>query len=692
MVSMQDIARSYIVARWSPVPIPYKAKRPTIENWQNLRITAETVPAYFNCEAQNIGVLLGSASRGLTDVDLDCDEAIAAAPFLLPKTHIFGRKSKRGSHWLYYSDLAQTKHKATIQFKDGAKMLLEVRIGGGSSGAQTVFPPSTHPSDEAIRWEDQDEVATIGGADLIHRAKQIAAAALLARCYPQQGGRHDAALTFGGFLARCGFSVEEARLFAMAVCAASNQPSDKRKDIIRAVEDSIEAFAAGKETAGKPKMIETFGEKVTKKCAEWLDYHADARPPGEAGAAARPPAADLDGERWTELGNAHRLIARHGENIRYVHLCAAWFTWDGHYWQRDDDGQIMRLAEDTVEAMFNEAKTIADETLRQAFRKFALKTQTHGQFEAMLKLAQHQPGVILSPDKLDADPMLLGVLNGTIELATGTFRDGRREDYISKRCAVAFDPAPFAIFSWNATQFGHCAAATPEIVALKGKRALFINETNESDHLNESRVKYLAGDDTLSGRDLYEKTINFRPTHKALLRTNHKPKIRGTDLGIWRRIHYVPYLLTIDEGEQVEHFRQKVLAPEMPGILNWMLGGLAEYQRGGLRPPPIVSKATEKYRREMDSVGQWISMVCERSTIGAKLYLSEIHAVYAKWATEEIGWVASKQKLAEELRNHGFVDDKPGNRTRFLNIRLKAPKETDDAREDGFGDFDDVPF
>ena len=49
--------------------------------------------------------------------------------------------------------------------------------------------------------------------------------------------------------------------------------------------------------------------------------------------------------------------------------------------------------------------------------------------------------VAILPDKLDADPMLLGALNGTIELATCTFREGRREDYITKRCAVAFDPA-----------------------------------------------------------------------------------------------------------------------------------------------------------------------------------------------------------------------------------------------------------
>ena len=109
-----------------------------------------------------------------------------------------------------------------------------------------------------------------------------------------------------------------------------------------------------------------------------------------------------------------------------------------------------------------------------------------------------------------------------------------------------------------------------------------------SDHLNESSVKYLCGNDTMSGRNLYEGIINFPPTHKTLLRTNHKPKIRGTDLGIWRRIHYVPYHVTITDEEKVEKFRETKLEPERAGILNWMLAGLKDYLAVGLRPPPVV--------------------------------------------------------------------------------------------------------
>ena len=79
-------------------------------------------------------------------------------------------------------------------------MLLEVRIGA-TGGAQTIFPGSTHPSGEKITWEDSRNIEIAEGADLKRRCARIAACAILAKHYPQQGGRHAAALTIGGFLA-----------------------------------------------------------------------------------------------------------------------------------------------------------------------------------------------------------------------------------------------------------------------------------------------------------------------------------------------------------------------------------------------------------------------------------------------------------------------------------------------------------
>ena len=447
---------------------------------------------------------------------------------------------------------------------------------------------------------------------------------------------------------------------------------------------------------------------------------------------------DNSGERDTELGNAHRLVHQHGDDIRYVHHFKSWFVWEENFWRRDETGEIMRRAEGTIEALFDEAKAISSDTQRGALRKWALKSQTRAAMENMVALARHQPGVALSPDALDTDPMLLGVLNGVIDLNTGTLHKGRREDYITKRAGATFD-AGAQCPNWLAFQnkitggdaeliaykqrlagllltglvvetlfilhgggangkttemetfhavlgdYAHAADASllmppkdqsgpkPEIVALKGKRAVFINETSENAWLNESRVKYLAGKDTLSGRDLWEKLINFSPTHKPILRTNHKPQIRGTDLGIWRRINYVPYLVTIADDEKDERFREKYLVPELPGILNWMLAGLKEYLRIGLKPPLVVCEATKEYREDSDSVGKWISAaitVTKDDKDGVLLTI--LHQHYMSWARDEmqIRKGVSSKKLAAALRERNIDDSILDGRAIFKGIKL----------------------
>jgi hypothetical protein len=94
-------AVAYIHRGCVPVPIPAREKGPRIPGWQNLRITEANAPRYFNGKC-NIGIILGEASGGLIDIDLDCHEAIDFAPNFLPETIAkFGRRSKPSSHWLY---------------------------------------------------------------------------------------------------------------------------------------------------------------------------------------------------------------------------------------------------------------------------------------------------------------------------------------------------------------------------------------------------------------------------------------------------------------------------------------------------------------------------------------------------------------------------------------------------------------
>jgi putative DNA primase/helicase len=183
-------------------------------------------------------------------------------------------------------------------------------------------------------------------------------------------------------------------------------------------------------------------------------------------------------------------------------------------------------------------------------------------------------------------------------------------------------------------------SATPDLVRLHGRRLVAINETEQNDHLNESRVKFLTSNQTITARDLYESFFDFMPTHKTFMATNYKPIVKGTDEGIWRRIHLLPFVRVIPPEERDPNFRTRVLLPELPGILNWALQGLRQYQEIGLKPPPAVTGATTEYRSDMDLIGMWIEECC-RLDPAAEETTSNLHDNYKVWATRNVGFYAT---------------------------------------------------
>jgi hypothetical protein len=278
-----DAALDMIQRGWNPVPVRYRDKAPAVgKGWQNVVITTENAAKFFNGAHMNVGVMLGPTSQGLVDIDLDCQEAIEIAPYILPRTAIFGRASKRNSHWLYvcysldtgtavvaYDDpLAKTKR------KDGR--IVELRVGGPGHAAQTVVPPSIHQSGEPIRWEVDGEPASIDGARLQYHVATIASYALLARYWPSSGsGCHDAAKVVGGFLSRLGLSPIQIRTHVEAIAKASSSAA-RWKELSRTAGDASEAHASGGHAFGMPGMRDVFDTKIADRVARWLGYEGDS--------------------------------------------------------------------------------------------------------------------------------------------------------------------------------------------------------------------------------------------------------------------------------------------------------------------------------------------------------------------------------------------------------------------------------
>jgi hypothetical protein len=265
-----ESAHSYLQRGWMPLPIPFKSKNPNFSGWQNFRITEGELATRFNGQSQNIGVLLGLPSSGLLDIDLDCTFAVALAQAFLPQTGaIFGRDSKRCSHWLYYSELATRKFSDPLADSNqseagrGKTMLVEIR----STGAQTVFPGSVHPSGEAITWDSDNEPTIVDARELEHAVARLASATLLARHWPM-GSRNDAANALAGGLLRSGWSEDDTEHFIEAVCVAAGDEETRSR--IKTVCYTHRKLAAGAHATGWPTLANIIGQSNVDRVREWL--------------------------------------------------------------------------------------------------------------------------------------------------------------------------------------------------------------------------------------------------------------------------------------------------------------------------------------------------------------------------------------------------------------------------------------
>lgn len=151
------------------------------------------------------------------------------------------------------------------------------------------------------------------------------------------------------------------------------------------------------------------------------------------------PAQSVKKFKRTDYGNAERLVDRHGQDLRFA-PGLGWLVWDGRRWRRDQDGEVMRRMKETVRAIWAELHEIEGPDEREASYRFLIRSETASRLRAALELAESETAVVVSARALDADPWLLNVENGTVDLRTGELREHRRDDLITKLSPVRYVP------------------------------------------------------------------------------------------------------------------------------------------------------------------------------------------------------------------------------------------------------------
>jgi putative DNA primase/helicase len=211
---------------------------------------------------------------------------------------------------------------------------------------------------------------------------------------------------------------------------------------------------------------------------------------------------------------------------------------------------------------------------------------------------------------------------------------------------------------------------TNDIARLRGTRFVTTTEAEQGRRLSEPLIKKITGNDQMTARFLYGEYFNFSPTFKIWMATNHKPVIKGTDYGIWRRIRLIPFTTRIEEENQDKNLETK-LKQEASGILNWLLEGIERWKRERLKAPRVILNATDEYRGEMDVIGNFVKERCVQKK-DCIIRIRELYKTYSDWCEENNEHAVSERFLSMRLKEMGFVQGRTAEARHWEGLALRV--------------------
>lgn len=434
----------------------------------------------------------------------------------------------------------------------------------------------------------------------------------------------------------------------------------------------------------------------------------------------------------TDIANGMRLAERHGQDLRFTPE-RGWFVWDGRRWVVDDKCvRVQCLAKESALSIFDEIRMAVDRDARMKHAKRSQSKASIEAAIWLARSEPGVPARLTDFDAdgwlLNVRNGTLDLRKGTLRphsrddlisnlvdiefdaaaecdlwdafLSRVTNRNDELYAYIRRLVGYLLvgDTSEQSLhFLYGLGANGksvfcevlmrllgdYALAASPDLIMLRrhggipndvarlrGVRAALMNETTQGSRFDEAKLKDLTGGDTLTARFLHQEFFDFHPTHRIVIRGNHKPAISGTDEGIWRRLRLVPFTVAIPTDEQDRDLLRK-LEGELPGILNWALTGCRDWQAEGLRPPAIIADAVRQYREESDTLGRFIAEACEARAL-AQVKSSSLYKRYQEFA-EQAGerWIPSKDFPAE-MQRRGFEWKRTKTGGVFLGVELNA--------------------
>lgn len=447
----------------------------------------------------------------------------------------------------------------------------------------------------------------------------------------------------------------------------------------------------------------------------------------------------------TDIGNAERIVAMHGENIRFVGQWDTWLFWNGKYWQKDSTGYVSRLAQKMVKLLLHASADLEDEEKRKKAINFALSSHSRKSIDNMLALAKNQLGIRVDATVFDCDPWLLNCINGTLNLQSGKLQAHQQSDLITRMLDIAYNEDASAptwltflnvIFANDQTLITYVQKALGYSITGdvredclhfaygsggNGKSTFFrALEKLLGDYAHKSPSSMLMASKfegiPVDVADLQGKRLVVASEVSKGVRWN-EAKIKDLTGGdkltarymranpftfepthkLWIYGNYKPVVIGADEGiwrrMRLIPFVVKIpaaikdttfddkLVPELSGILSWIVRGCLDWQHEGLRAPKPIAEATHDYQTEMDKLQAFIDERCVVSA-NERCLFKELYASYVQYCKQLGEFVIDKREFKERLERKEYATKHgTGNMVVVLGIRALSFPELVQAHE-----------
>lgn len=211
----------------------------------------------------------------------------------------------------------------------------------------------------------------------------------------------------------------------------------------------------------------------------------------------------------------------------------------------------------------------------------------------------------------------------------------------------------------------------PSLAKLIGSRLVVANELPEGSRMDENLVKSMTGNDVIVARQLYAKLeLEFTPMFKLIMVGNHKPVIRDTSPGMWRRMILLPFDASFNQQQMDPRLLEKLYG-ELPGILNWALEGVRMWLKDGIKAsiPDSIKSGISEYRHESDLLAMFLEECTSR---GDFVYTDELYDVFRKWAERDGDWKMTRNIMTKRLVEKGYEKGRHCSKAMIKGIKLKS--------------------